>query len=231
MYSRWAEDPVAPDFIPSTETVVSSIAEDETIDIDSRSLEPSEFAVASRPPSDVLSRSGGGAADNNKQEGTSVAKEDLDKTFDLSINGDDEEEGGCCTSSSNEEYADNSKLPAHQNTPNTQATYACEPSSQTMFSLDITEVLHDAEARADNEYLEGSYHHWYNKDYRYCPIRLGGPRTPQIVLMMLALSSAALGVVGAVVPNVPSMPFVLLSGVFSFAFCLGSVSYLGRPVN
>eukprot|EP00563_Minutocellus_polymorphus_P021365 CAMPEP_0197715414 /NCGR_PEP_ID=MMETSP1434-20131217/582_1 /TAXON_ID=265543 /ORGANISM="Minutocellus polymorphus, Strain CCMP3303" /LENGTH=254 /DNA_ID=CAMNT_0043299507 /DNA_START=285 /DNA_END=1048 /DNA_ORIENTATION=+ len=171
MYSRWAEDPVAPDFIPSTETVVSSIAEDETIDIDSRSLEPSEFAVASRPPSDALS--GSGAAD--KREVSSVAKEDLDKTFDLSINGDDEEEGGCCTSSSNEEYADNSKRPAHQNTPNTQATYACEPSSQTMFSLDITEVLHDAEARADNEYLEGSYHHWYNKDYRYCPIRLGGP--------------------------------------------------------
>ena len=79
MYSRWSEEPTAPDFIPSTETVVSSIAEDETIDIDIQSLEPSEFALASRPPSDILSRSGA-----DKQDATSVANEDLEKTFDLS---------------------------------------------------------------------------------------------------------------------------------------------------
>ena len=225
MYSRWSEEPTAPDFIPSTETVVSSIAEDETIDIDIQSLEPSEFALASRPPSDILSRSGA-----DKQDASSVAKEDLEKTFDLSINGD-EEEGGCCRithedSSSSDE--DNVKFPAklHQNSPNTQATYASEPTPQKMFALDITEVLQDEEARADNEYLESTY-----KDYRYCPFRLGGPRTPQIVLMVLALVAAALGVVGSVLPNVPSMPFVLLSAVFSFAFCLGSVTYLGRPVD
>ena len=225
MYSRWSEEPTAPDFIPSTETVVSSIAEDETIDIDIQSLEPSEFALASRPPSDILSRSGA-----DKQDASSVAKEDLEKTFDLSINGD-EEEGGCCRishedSSSSDE--DNVKCPAklHQNSPNTQATYASEPTPQIMFALDITEVLQDEEARADNEYLESTY-----KDYRYCPFRLGGPRTPQIVLMVLALVAAALGVVGSVLPNVPSMPFVLLSAVFSFAFCLGSVTYLGRPVD
>lgn len=221
MYSRWSEEPTAPDFAPSTETVVSSIAEDETIDIDIHSLEPSEFALASRPPSDILSGSG---ADKS-----TVAKEELDKTFDLSINGD-EEEGGCCHGShkdpsSSDEDVKKSANPYHSS-PNTQATYASEPTPQMMFALDITEVLHDEQARTDNEYLERTY-----KDYRYCPFRLGGPRTPQVVLMVLALVAAALGVVGAVVPNVPSMPFVLLSAVFSFAFCLGSVTFLGRPVN
>ena len=224
MYSRWSEEPTAPDFVPSTETVVSSIAEDETIDIDIHSLEPSEFALASRPPSDILSGSGA-----DKRDATSVAKEDLEKTFDLSINGD-VEEGGCChvshedSSSSDEDVKCQAK--PHQSSPNTQATYASEPTPQMMFALDITEVLQDEQARTDNEYLESIY-----KDYRYCPFRLGGPRTPQIVLMVLALVAAALGVVGSVLPNVPSMPFVLLSAVFSFAFCLGSVTFLGRPVN
>ena len=224
MYSRWSEEPTAPDFVPSTETVVSSIAEDETIDIDIHSLEPSEFALASRPPSDILSGSGA-----DKRDATSVAKEDLEKTFDLSIDGD-EEEGGCChvshedSSSSDEDVKCQAK--PHQSSPNTQATYASEPTPQMMFALDITEVLQDEQARTDNEYLESTY-----KDYRYCPFRLGGPRTPQIVLMVLALVAAALGVVGSVLPNVPSMPFVLLSAVFSFAFCLGSVTFLGRPVN
>ena len=225
MYSRWSEEPTAPDFVPSTETVVSSIAEDETIDIDIQSLEPSEFALASRPPSDILSASGA-----DKRDLTSVANEDLEKTFDLSKKGD-EEEGGCChmshedSSSSDEDHIKCPSKP-HQNSPNTQATYASEPTPQIMFALDITEVLQDEEARADNEYLESTY-----KDYRYCPFRLGGPQTPQIVLMVLALLAAMLVVVGAVVPNVPSMPFVLLSAVFSFAFCLGSVTFLGRPVN
>ena len=221
MYSRWSEEPTAPDFIPSTETVVSSIAEDETIDIDVHSLEPSELALASRPPSDILSGSGA-----DKRDLTSVAKEDLEKTFDLSINGD-EEEGGCCRiSHGDSSSSDECPTKPNQSSPNTQATYASEPTPQMMFALDITEVLQDDQARADNEYLESTY-----KDYRYCPFRLGGPRTPQIVLMALALVSAALGVVGSVVPNVPSMPFVLLSAVFSFAFCLGSVTFLGRPVN
>ena len=225
MYSRWSEEPTAPDFVPSAETVVSSIAEDETIDIDINSLEPSEFALASRPPSDILSKSDG----DDKQDMASVAKDDLEKTFDLSISGD-EEEGGCChvsneDSSSSDEDATKSAKPYHSS-PNTQATYASEPGPQMMFALDITEVLQDEQARTDNEYLESTY-----KNYRYCPFRLGGPRTPQIVLLLLALIAAALGVVGSVVPNVPSMPFVLLSAVFSFAFCLGSVTFLGRPVS
>ena len=217
---------MAPDFAPSAETVVSSIAEDETIDIDLRSMEASsDFAIASRPPSDVLS----GCADRrDEQADTSVAKEDLDQTFELSISGDgSDEEEGCC-SNEEDDMCKSKHGPAHHDTPTTQASYASEPCHHTIFALDITEVLEDAQTRTDREYFERGGN---NKEYRYCPVRIGGPRMPQIVLLMLALVAAMLGVVGAVVPNVPSMPFVLLAAVCSFAFCLGSVSYLGRPVN
>ena len=218
---------MAPDFAPSAETVVSSIAEDETIDIDLRSVEASsDFAIASRPPSDVLS----GGADRQDATSTSVAKEDLDQTFDLSISGDssDEEEGGGCCSSEEDGMCKSKHGPTHHDTPTTQASYSSEPCPHTIFALDITEVLEDAQTRTDREYLERG---GFDKEYRYCPFRIGGPRMPQIVLLVLALVAAMLGVVGAVVPNVPSMPFVLLAAVCSFAFCLGSVSYLGRPVN
>jgi len=220
MYSRWAEDPVAPDFVPSADTVVSSIAEDETIDIDSRSLESSELAFASRSPSAL--------SGDKHYEGNSVVKEDLDKTFDLSVHGDEEEGEDSHHSNEHSSPSDGgAKCSAQQNdSPNTQATYSSEPTSQTLFALDITEFLEDEQVRTDNAYLESNY-----KDYRYCPLRLGGPRTPQIVLIVLALGAAALGVAGSVVPSVPSMPFVLLAAVFSFAFCLGSVTFLGRPVN
>jgi len=230
MLSRWAEDPVAPDFAPSAETVVSSIAEDETIDtcIDMHSMEASsDFAITSRPPSDVLS---GSADRRDGHADTSVAKEDLDETFDLSISNDgsDEEEGGRYCSDEEDCRYKSKHGPAHHDTPTTQASYASEPFPHTIFALDITEVLEDAQTRTDREYLERGGN---DKAYRYCPVRIGGPRMPQIVLLMLALVVAMLGVVGAVVPNVPSMPFVLLAAACSFAFCFGSVSYLGRPVN